>query len=153
MPRKLFSQILTDVQEAPEDLKVDILRNNYTPMLVGLLRGAFDPALEFDVEIPSYRVNKEVDGYSSNNLSVETKRLYIFLKTTTNIGPQRKKTLLAQILESIDPSDGPCLIDVINKDLVKWGITRELVDQAFPGLIPGTAVAITDEAKTETATK
>ena len=136
MARKLFSQILIDVKEAPahED-KVMVLQNNTTPMLRQLLLMAFDPTVVFDVPIPSYKENTETDGYSSNNLYVEFKRMYIFLNTYTKISPTRKSILLAQILESIDVSDAPCLIDVIKKDLSMYGLTKEIVNDAFPGLI------------------
>jgi hypothetical protein len=51
------------------------------------------------------------------------------------VRPERKTALLGQILEAIDRSDAVALIDVINKDLSKYGITKEIVNEAFPGLI------------------
>lgn len=135
MARKLFSQILTEVQEAHDEDKPIVLQTNDTPMLRQLLILALDPTYVFDVEIPSYRENTETDGFSSNNLYVEYRRMYIFLDTYKKIAPARKAVLLVQILESIDVSDAPCLIDVIKKDLSKYGLTKEIVNQAFPGLI------------------
>ena len=135
MARKLFSQILTEVQEAHDEDKPIVLQTNDTPMLRQLLILALDPTYVFDVEIPSYRENTETDGFSSNNLYVEYRRMYIFLDTYKKIAPARKAVLLVQILESIDVSDAPCLIDVIKKDLSKYGMTKEIVNQAFPGLI------------------
>lgn len=133
--RHLFSQILTEIKEAPDDLKASILQTNDTPMLRQLLLMTFDPTIVFDVPIPVYRDNTETDGYSSNSLYVEYRRMYLFLTTYTKISPTRKSTLLAQILESIDVSDAPCLIDVIKKDLSMYGLTKEIVNDAFPGLV------------------
>jgi hypothetical protein len=135
MARKLFSQILTEVQEAHEDDKSLVLQQNDNPMVRQLLLATFDPAVKFDVVVPEYRENTETDGYSSNSLYVEYRRLYIFMEAYKKIAPGRKSTLLAQILESIDVSDAPCLIEVINKDLSKYGLTKEIVNEAFPGLI------------------
>ena len=135
MSRKLFSQILNEVREAADEDKSIILQTNDTLMLRQLLMAALDPSLKFDVEIPAYRENKETDGYSSNNLYVEHRRLYIFLDSYKNVTPQRKKTLLVQVLESIDVSDAAALCDVINKNLGKYGLTKEIVNEAFPNLI------------------
>ena len=134
--RKLFSEVLKEVSEAPtaED-KVMILRSNNSIKLRQLLALALDPQYKFDVVVPSYRENDEPDGYASNTLDVECRRLYIFLDSYTMVRPERKSVLLSQILEAIDRSDAVALIDVINKDLSKYGITKELANAAFPGLV------------------
>ena len=134
--RKLFSEILKDVTDAPEvEDKVMVLQTNNSLMLRQLLAAALDPAIKFNVEVPSYRENLEEDGYASNSLYVEVRRLYLFLETYRDINPKRKAALLGQILEAIDRSDAVCLIDVIHKDLSKYGLTKEIVNAAFPGLI------------------
>ena len=51
------------------------------------------------------------------------------------LSPQRKTALLGQILEAIDTSDALALMDVIKKDLSKYGVTTDIVNKAFPGLI------------------
>lgn len=136
MSRKLFSEILSDVAQAatPEE-KVAVLQQNNTLPLRQVLAAALDPTVKFDVQIPSYRENEETDGYAANTLYVEYRRLYIFTETYKNVSPQRKTALLAQILESIDRSDALVLIDIINKDVSKYGLTTEIVNTAFPGLI------------------
>lgn len=135
MSRKLFSQILADVENADIADRPSILKEHETPILRQLLLAAFDPTVIFDVEIPQYRTNSETDGYASNNLNVEAKRLYIFMDTYTAVSAKRKTALLAQVLESIDVSDAVALIDVINKDLQKYGLDETIVNKAFPGLI------------------
>jgi hypothetical protein len=133
--RKLFSQILNEVQQAHEDDKALVLQMNDNTMVRQLLLAALDPKVKFDVEIPTYRENTETDGYSANSLYVEFRRLYIFMEGYKQVGPTRKSALLAQILESIDVSDAPCLIDVLKKDMSKYGLTKEIVNEAFPELI------------------
>jgi hypothetical protein len=135
MARKLFSQILTEVQEAADEDKSIVLQQNDNVMVRQLLLATFDPTVVFDVPIPEFRENTETDGYSANNLYVEYKRLYIFMDSYKKIPLVRKSVLLAQILESIDVSDAPWLIQVIKKDLSATGLTKEIVNEAFPGLI------------------
>jgi hypothetical protein len=134
--RKIFAEVLKDVSDAPEfEDKVMVLQSNNSLMLRQLLAAAVNPSVKFDVKVPSYRINQEENGYASNTLFVEVKRLYVFLDTYKAVSPTRKAALLGQILEAIDRDDAVALIDVINKDLAKYGITKQLVDAAFPGLI------------------
>lgn len=134
--RKLFSEILKDVLDAPtQEDKVMVLQTNSNSVIRQLLMAALDPTIVFDVVIPSYRESTEPDGYASNSLYVEARRLYIFMNTYDHISAARKSALLGQILEAIDSSDALVLIQVIKKDLSQWGITKELVNVAFPGLI------------------
>jgi hypothetical protein len=134
--RKMFFEMVNEIAAAPtQEDKVNKLQEYNLPMVRQLLMAALDPSVKFNVKIPSYRVNVDGDGYAANTLYVEYRRLYIFLETYKNVSPERKTKLLAQILESIDPSDAEALIEVINKDLLKYGITKDLVNAAFPGLI------------------
>jgi hypothetical protein len=135
--RKLFAELLTAVGEAPTlQEKVTLLRSHPNDVMVRkLLLAALDPNVKFDVEVPSYKENTEEDGYASNSLFVEYRRLYVFLDSYKDVRPARKKAILEQILESIDPSDAVALVDVLNKDLSKYGITKEIVNAAFPGLV------------------
>jgi hypothetical protein len=135
MARKLFSTILEEIKNAHEDDKSIVLQTNDSPMLRTLLQAALEPSIKFDTPIPEYRENTETDGYASNNLYVEQRRLYIFMDSYVAVSKERKSVLLAQILESIDPSDALALIKVINKDFDEFGLTREIVNEAFPGLL------------------
>jgi hypothetical protein len=134
--RKIFADILKEVAQAPTDqAKAVILQKNNSPMVRQLLLAALSPNITFDVEVPSYKENSEEDGYASNTLMVEFRRMYIFLSTYKDVSPKRKKAILEQILESIDPSDARALTNVLNKDLSSYGITKEVVNAAFPGLV------------------
>ena len=137
MARKLFSQILKEAQfcETTEE-KVMALRRNDNPLLRTLLHDAFTSETVYDTEIPSYRENSETEGYASNNLYVEFRRLYIFKAAEKKVAPKRKSQLLAQVLESIDAPDAEALIDVMQKTLgQKYDLTKEVVNLAFPNLV------------------
>jgi hypothetical protein len=132
--RQLLSDIFEDLTpHDPEDKVMGLCANN-SLALRQLLIAAYDPAVQFDVEIPEYKENSEVDGYASNSLLIEYKRLYIFMKQS-QVKPKRRKEILAQILESIDPKDARFLVKVITKDMDEYGLTPEIINEAFPGLI------------------
>jgi len=132
--RKLISEIFKDIEPHDAEDKMMILQENNSLALRQLIIAALDPAVQFEVEIPEFKDNTEVDGYASNSLLVEYKRLYIFMKQSV-VSQKRRKEILAQILESIDPSDAQFLVKVLKKDLSEYGMTVEIANQAFPGLI------------------
>lgn len=135
MQRTLISDILEDLAPHDTEDKITILQTNNSEPLRNLLRAALDPSIQFDVDVPPYRKNKEVDGYASNNLMSESRRLYVFSKTAN--GTRKRKTeILGQILESIDPKDAILLAAIIRKDLSAYGVTIDVVNAAWPGLIP-----------------
>lgn len=140
MARKLLSQIFDEISDAPtpED-KVMILQDptHNTTVLRQLLLYAFDPAIKFDTAVPVYKENKETDGYSSNSLYAEYKRLYIFLDSYPKVTPKRKSEILGQILESIDRSDAILLTKIVSRNVGEFGLTTELINEAFPGLLKG----------------
>ena len=138
MQRILLSSIFEElIPHDAEDKAMNLCANN-SLALRQLLIAAFDPAVQFDVEIPEFRENTEVDGYASNSLLIEYKRLYIFMKQST-VTQKRRKEILAQILESIDPKDAKFLVKVLQKDLSEYGLTPEIINMAFPGLIKNVA--------------
>ena len=134
MQRKLLSEIFSELEPHDEEDKITILQTNDSLALRQLLYAALDNSVDFDVEIPNFRENTEVDGYASNTLLIEFKRLYIFM-AQSKVVPKRRKEILGQILESIDPSDAKLLVKVIQKDISQYGLTPEIVNEAFPGLI------------------
>jgi len=136
MQRKLIAEIFEELAPHDEEDKVTILQQNNSVPLRQLLMAALSSHVEFDVDIKPYRENGEVDGYASNSLMIETRRLYVLVKANTKVGRKRKSEILAQILESIDPSDAKVLIKIVQKDLSEYGLTAEIVNQAWPGLIP-----------------
>ena len=44
--------------------------------------------------------------------------------------------LLTQILEGLEPDDAQIFIDVLKKDLKIQDLTPEVINLAFPGLLP-----------------
>jgi hypothetical protein len=135
MERKLISNILEELASHDVEDKVTMLQAANSLPLRQILIAALDPAVTFDVTVPEYRENTEVDGYASNSLFVEYRRLYIFMALNKQVSIKRKEQILGQILESIDPKDAKLLEKIVQKDFSEYGLTPEIVNQAFPGLI------------------
>ena len=132
----LLSEVLTRVHNSPSvPEKVKILKSFETPGLLHILKYAFGPNLEFDTGVPDYNPSIRPAGTDYASLQGEARRLYIFVKDYQKVTPQRKRELLLQILESINVTEAKLLVQIINKNIKVDGLTPELVNTAFPGLL------------------
>jgi hypothetical protein len=134
---KLISEILEEVGTLPKlEDQITMLKKNESLPLRQLLKAALDPSIEFDVVIPAYKPSVDAPGCSANNLYIESRRLYVFLKGSKVSSQKRRSTLIAQILESIDSADAELLVQILHKDITMYGVDVSVVKIAFPGLLP-----------------
>lgn len=136
--RKLgISEILKKAseQKSTED-KVRVLRENNSPVLTMIIKYALDPTVVWDLPkgAPPYKENTYEDTQSM--LYQEARRLYLFVKGGNNeLTPLRREQLFIGLLESLDRDDAKLLCSIKDKKLPFKGITKKVVDAAFPGLI------------------
>jgi ribosomal protein L12E/L44/L45/RPP1/RPP2 len=123
------------------DEKIAYLRSVGTPALKEILRLVYDPAVEFDTEIPKYTPDDSPLGLAFNSLYTEYRRFYLFQKTAQHINHTKKQNLLAQILESVHVTEAMLVEKVFAKDLTDWNITEDFVRAAFPDLLPPAPVS------------
>jgi hypothetical protein len=138
MAKKLVPEILEEVRQAKtKQDKVEILRKNSHPALKDILR------IQFDADVisllpegaPPYEKDDAPEGYSVSSLYRTHKQFKYFFKGP--IGDQvqavRREKLFIDVLESMHPTESDLLIEA--KDRKLKGITKALVDEAFPGLV------------------
>lgn len=124
---------LVDKQNSLEDKK-NILLKSKSPALLTILRYGLDQRIQFDTEIPLYKPDTSPVGLSYGSLQREYRRLYIFTQNYTNVGINRKKNILAQILESVSPSEAKLLENVLTKTFKLNDVTNEFLNSIFPEL-------------------
>lgn len=118
--------------------KVQVLRNYNHRGLRDILRGAFDDSIVFNLprgDAP-YTPGSEVSP--GTTLLKQTKKFKYFVKT-----PQRPKAdakiemIFIRMLESLHPQEAEIVVWMKDKSLDgKYkGLTKKLVEEAFPGLI------------------
>ena len=135
--KELISEIFTKINNAKDKpKKIEVLRQYDTPGMRMILKGAFDPKIEWDLPegTPPYIANEAPAGTEHTYLEVEAKRLYNFAKGGNDtINKIRKETLFIQMLEGLHASEAKVLIDVKNKSLNKTykGLTSDMVKEAF----------------------
>ena len=133
----LFNEIAMKVNNAKDKpRKLKVLRDHDSVALRQVLRGAFDPKIEWALpkgEVP-YTVNDAPIGTDHTILSQEAKRLYLFVKGGDDTVKQNKRELLfVQLLEGLSAEEAEFLVAVVNKKVNNKykGFTANLVKEAF----------------------
>ena len=135
--KELISEIFTKINNAKDKpKKVEVLKQYDSPGMRMILKGAFDPKIEWDLPpgIPPYIANEAPAGTEHTFLEVEAKRLYNFAKGGNDqLNKIRKETLFIQMLEGLHADEAKVLLDIKNKSLNKTfkGLTSEMVKEAF----------------------
>ena len=135
--KELISEIFTKINNAKDKpKKIEVLRQYDTPGMRMILKGAFDPKIEWDLPpgVPPYIANEAPAGTEHTFLEVEARKLYNFAKGGNNtINKIRKETLFIQMLEGLHADEAKVLIDMKNKTLNKTykGLTSDMVKEAF----------------------
>ena len=138
MAKKLVPEVLELVRQAKtKQEKVEILRANTHPALRDILR------INFDADVvsilpegaPPYQKDDAPEGHSPSSLFKVHKQFKYFFKgpIANQANPARRESIFIQALESMHPTESDLLIEA--KDRKIKGITKALVDEAFPGLV------------------
>ena len=133
----LFSEILKKVNNAKDKpKKIAVLKQYDNAQLRMVLKGAFDPKIEWDLPegIPPYMANEAPAGTEHTLLKAEARRLYHFVKgADKSLSKTRKETMFIQVLEGLHKDEAELLINMKDKKLNKIykGLTESVVREAF----------------------
>lgn len=137
--KKFVFEILQEFEQQTtrEKRKEVLLKYKDVPAFTDLLRGTFDPSLEFLLPEgkPPYTPNRPESAPS--NLLREHKKFGYFVKggPGTNMQAFRRENMFIQILESIHPEDALLVLSMVAKKSPAKNLTKKLVEEAFPNLI------------------
>ena len=133
----LVSEIFLKINNAKDkSKKIEILRQYDKPALRQILKGAFDPKIEWELPegIPPYIENEAPIGTEHTLLITESKKLWHFVKgADTSTTRLRKETMFIQMLEGLQKEEAKVLLDMKNNTLNKTfkGLTADMVKEAF----------------------
>jgi hypothetical protein len=138
---KLYSEILDEFQKAEtKQDRLAVLRKYDHPRFREFLVAAFNPHIQFDIEPPPYRPAPEPAGLNYTYLDIEMNKLYRFVKNHPSkpqgLTPEKQKSLLVVILESLHKDEAELLCKVFRKKVDIKFLTPNLINEAFPNLIP-----------------
>lgn len=120
-----------------------VIEKNLSKTLVQVLELAFHPNHQWLIsEMPDdYRIDvgNKLPGLASCNLSTEIRKLYLFQKgdaSAERLSEDKRKQLLLQLLEGIEPREAEVVMGILRKDLGVRGLDYKFVKEAFPNLLP-----------------
>lgn len=116
--------------------RIKILKDNESWALKDVLRGMYDESIVWNLPPgePPYRAN-EGHNAPSNLLRENTKFTYFLTGGKGDKLPAMKREgIFIAMLEGVHYKDSELLIKMVNKEKFK-GITRPMINEAFPGLL------------------
>jgi len=132
-----ISEILSRASKITgDDQRVHFLRMHESPALKEILRYAYHPAIKWLLPEgnPPYKPNDLVDQH--HRLYTDIRKLYLFVEGgNPNLKQHRREHLFIELLESVDPEDAKLLLAIKDKHIPYPGITINIINRAFPGLI------------------
>lgn len=137
---KNLYEIFDEVVNAEDrNTKIMILRNNGNYALRSVLKGIYNPAVQFTVErVPYYKPSDAPAGLGYTSIHQELGRAYLFEKNHPRVPPNlseaRKEQILIQILEALEKREAEIFMSMLLKKPIK-GIDTQMVSDAFPDIM------------------
>lgn len=133
---ELFDEFEMAIINEDENKAIEILRQGGFPMKE-VLRGTFHPGAKFVFTEPVlYNYVNTPAGMGYSSIHKELARGYLFIENHPDVSPnlttQRKKEILIQILESLEPQEADIFMNMILKRTDVEGLTYEIAKKAFP---------------------
>ena len=121
--------------------KMAVIEKNLSKTLVQVFELTYHPEYQWLItEMPvEYRIPDTLPGISRCQLSTEIRKLYLFRKgdpSAEKLTDQKRKQLLLQLIESLEPREAEVVIGILSKDLGVKGLNYKFVKEAFPQLLP-----------------
>jgi hypothetical protein len=139
--RILVSDVLEQVAKTDSKKeKVEILRKHNSLELRDVLKGAFDDSVQFILPKGQPLIDEnEKKKYDKTHLVHETKKFRYFVKggPGEQVNALRRERMFIDILYRVESKEAALICKMKDKELdgVYKGLTKKLVQEAFPGLI------------------
>lgn len=119
--------------------RATLLKDNDSLALRSILRLNFDPKIKFSIPEgfpPEYKPSNKPVGLGETNLKSAVKSFYLFVKESSpKVKQSKRESIFTQLLEQLDPLEARFLVEAKDKKL-DIGLTKKLIDEVFPGLLP-----------------
>lgn len=140
MPKRrleLYEVLDLVAQSKSRSDKIKVLQQHDTTPLRDYIRCVFDDRIVFNLPegAPPFTANREESVPSTWHK--QNVKLQYFVKGLKGdaMTPIKREKLFIGVLESVHPKDADVLIGMINKKPTTKGLTKKLVQEAFPNLV------------------
>ena len=121
------------------DERIEMLRQHKIMPVLDVLRGTFDNTIQWNLPdgTPPYTPNEEGAPPPSSLLRQHNNFKYFVkgLRESSSLPAVKRERMFIDLLESVSPQDASVVVSMINKKSPYRGITKKLVQEAFPDLI------------------
>jgi hypothetical protein len=117
--------------------RVQALKQNTNYTLRSILQGMFDSNVKFPLPegAPPFKPNQFNEPKALHN---EVPRFYLLMEGgNSNLKPIKREQIFIQMLEAVSADDAELLIAMKDKKSPYKNITKDIVMEAFPGLLSG----------------
>ena len=135
---KYVYEVLSEVNKKSNKAdKIKVLRDNETWALKDIIKGSMDPNIQFKIPPgePPYTAS-EGHNHPANLLREHMNFKYFVKgnKSCEDLPAVKRESMFLGLIEGVHPEDAKLVIGMINKQKPK-GLTRPIVEEAFPGLL------------------
>ena len=130
-------EVFEDVKKAAsKSEKISILKDNESWALKDIIKGSMDPRINWHLPAGEVPYTPWEEHNAPSNLKRQNKKFTYFAKGGKGDQmPQfKREKVFLSILESIHPNDAELMVNMINKKTPD-GVTKTIIQEAFPGLI------------------
>ena len=140
MARLLIPEVFNQFKGlTKKDERIALLKKYDHPALRDILRVAFDADIVSVLPkgAPPYEKDDAPEGMSQTSLYRTHKQFKYFFKgpVANAAEPIRREGIFLNIIETMHPTESEVLIAAKDKKLKIKGLTKALINEAFPGLI------------------
>ena len=135
-PTLSIAEILKLVNDATSrQARVDLLKFYNCKPLRSILKGTFDPKIEFALPKtrPPFRADDAPEGITPSTLYRETRK-FQYLTVNSNVNQMKREQIFITILESVHATEAELVLQMIEKKSQINGLTPRLVLEAIPEL-------------------
>ena len=119
--------------------KIEVLRSYPHMALKDVLRGIFDDRVQWNLPggEPPYSASSD-ESTPSTLLKQHLKFKYLVrgIPTSDELPSIRREKIFLDMLETVHAGDAKVLVSMINKKSPVKGLTKKIVQEAYPDLIP-----------------
>ena len=133
---KYLFEVMQEVAKAKKKTdKVNILKQNETWALKDVIRGSMDKTVKWSLPDGEPPYTPAESHNHPTDLRRQNVKFKFFVQGMFMDTPKfKKERMFLEMIEGVHPEDAKLVIGMINKKTPK-GITRAVVEEAYPGLL------------------
>tara|TARA_A100001234_G_C12558440_1_gene356293 strand:- start:280 stop:693 length:414 start_codon:yes stop_codon:yes gene_type:complete len=133
---KYLFEVMQEVAKAKKKTdKVSILKQNETWALKDIIRGSMDKTIKWSLPDGEPPYTPAESHNHPTDLKRQNVKFKYFVQGMFMDTPKfKKERMFLEMIEGVHPEDAKLVIGMINKKTPK-GITRAVVEEAYPGLL------------------